>query len=117
MSKIPTHKEQTFKTELGTKATVQHTEMKVDEANPINRELADLGMKANPKPEVLTYMGSAAVHIYQSAQLGHLFFVSQTQPLLWYRCPEVMVVAAFNHLLASMKATFGHRRPRVRSGF
>ena len=112
-----THKEMTFRTELGTKATVRHEEMKVEEGNPINRELADLGLKANPKPDVLSYMGSAAVHIYQSPQLGQLFFISQTQPLAWYRCPEVLAVAAFNHILASMKSMYGHRRTKLRSGF
>lgn len=116
------HREKTFRTDVGVRATVQHLEMKADDANPINRRLMELGVAAQhseqaPALKDMTYLGSAAVHVYKSEVLGQLFFISQTDPLIVMRCPEMVASAAFNHLLATMKKTYGHKRPRLRSGF
>lgn len=111
------NKEKTFRTDVGIKATVQHREMsESDEMQSLNRKLIQLGIDATPIVG-LQYQGSAAVHIYKSEVLGQLFFISQTQPLVVQRCPEMLASAAFNHLLATLKKTFGHNRPKLRSGF
>lgn len=116
------HREKEFRTDIGVNATVQHLEMKQDDANPINRQLIELGLAAQaseqaPTLKEMKYCGSAAVHIYKSEVLGQLFFISQTDPLLTMRCPEMVAAAAFNHLLATMKKSYGHKRGRLRSGF
>ncbi len=91
--------------------------MQADKAAAPNRKLCDLGLEMNPVPASLTYKGSAAVHIYQSELLEQIFFISQTQPLDLYRCNERVAAKAFDDLLGAMKEMFGHKRPKLRSGF
>lgn len=112
-----TDKEKLFNTQVGQAATVHRETMQADKAEAPNRKLCDLGLALNPVPASLTYMGSAAVHIYQSEMLKQVFFVSQTQPLELYRCPELLASKAFDDLLGTMKQMFGHKRSRLRSGF
>lgn len=112
-------KDKTFRTEIGQKATVQRLKVDAESASIPNRRLADLGLECHPLPdkESVKYLGSAAVHVYASELVGQLFFVSQTQPLALYRCPQELAAKAFDDLLGTMKEMYGHRRPKLRSGF
>jgi hypothetical protein len=112
-----THEEMIFRDEIGQKATVSREELGPEAAENPNRKLCELGIGLNPKPETLEYKGSAAVHIYQSPILKQLFFVSQTQPLDLYRCPEMLATKAFDDLLGTLKEMYGRKRPKLRSGF
>ncbi len=113
-----THQEQTFNTQVGVKATVQRTTVPAEAASAPNKHLAELGIACHPVPHTETrYMGSAAVHIYWHDGLQQIYFVSQVQPLDLYRCPEPLASKAFDDLLGTMKAMYGHRRGKLRSGF
>jgi hypothetical protein len=72
----------------------------------------------HPCPHTETkYFGSAAIHIFGHEELKQLFFVSQTQPLALYRCPEPLAAKGFDDLVQTMKEMYGHRRAKLRSGF
>lgn len=111
------HEEMVFRDSIGQKATVTREQMGDEQAANPNRALAGLGLSLNPKAETLEYKGSAAVHIYQSPVLKQLFFISQTQPLALYRCPEMLASRAFDDLLREMKTMYGHKVGKLRSGF
>lgn len=113
-------KEKIFVDAVGQKATVHRETMGVEKAEDVNRRLAELGLAlqgTDTKLKHYTYYGSAAVHIYASKILNSVTYASQTDGLVLYSCPEIMAAKAFDDLLASMKQTYGHNRPRLRSGF
>lgn len=114
------HKKQTFNTNMGIDATVQRFEAAHEVAAKPNRLLVDLGLSFQAEEKYALkgyeYRGSAAVHIYTHELLNQLDFISQTDALLLYKCPEALASRAFNDLLASMKVRYGHRRPKLRSG-
>ncbi len=112
-----THREQTFHTQIGTKATVQRLTVGAEQAALPNRALADLGLACHPVPGKAEYMGSAAVHIYWNATLEQVFFVSQTAALELYHCPEILAIKASEDLVQAMKVTYGKKRLLRRSGF
>ena len=111
------HQDLTFKTQIGQKATVKRDKVRGEDYEHANRNLAKLGDSLNPVKKSLKYMGSAAVHIYWNATLEQVFFVSQTQSLDLYACPEILATKAFDDLLGTLKEQYGHRRSRLRSGF
>lgn len=102
---------------MGQGSTVQRETLAADKAAIPNRKLCDLGLELNPLPDNLAYKGSAAVHIFWNETLQQVFYVSQTAPLDLYKCPEILASKAFDDLLGTMKAFYGHKRPRLRSGF
>lgn len=109
------HDEQTFLTQIGSKATVQRIVVPREGARKANRMLCDLGLECLPAHT--EYKGSAAVHIYVNEILQQLFFVTQTDPLVLYKCPQPLASKAFDDLLGTMKQMYGNRRGRLRSGF
>lgn len=114
------HKEKIFLDGIGQKATVHRETLSGVKSAVPNRLLCDLGLKmqdSDPQLKHYTYKGSAAVHIYVHEQLGSLVYVSQTQPLDLYNCPEILAAKAFDDLLGEMKKLFGHKRGKLRSGF
>lgn len=115
------HKNQTFKTDMGINATVQRAQANPEVAAKPNRMLVDLGQAFQEIEEFklkgYTYFGSAAVHIYAHELLNQLDFVSQTQALELFRCPQPLASRAFDDLLGTMKLMYGGRRPKLRSGF
>ena len=118
MSDDITHNGMKFRDAIGQKATIQRTTMGGSAASTPNRLLCDLGLSVHPLPNTETkYFGSAAVHIFGHEELKQLFFISQVQPLLLYRCPEPLAAKGFDDLLNTMKEFYGHRRPKLRSGF
>lgn len=99
---------------------MQRETMGSEKASIPNRRLCDLGLSLNPFPDnpaLATYRGSAAVHIYYNDVLQQLFFVSQTDPLVLYKCPEPLAAKGFDDLVGTMKQMYGKRRGRLRSGF
>jgi hypothetical protein len=120
-AKDKNHSEITFNTQVGTKATVQRRTVGAEQATEPNRILAKLGIACHPdatrEDSATQYMGSAAVHIYWNDLLQQVFFVSQTDGLRLYRCPELLAVKASEDFVQSIKQTYGHKRQVRRSGF
>lgn len=114
-------KDKIFLDSIGQKATVQRETVGIEQAATPNRMLCDLGLKIQDEPKFqlksYKYMGSAAVHIYYNETLGQLDFVSQANPLVLYRCPEPLAAKAIEDLIREMKAAYGKRHGRLRSGF
>jgi len=104
-----------FNTDIGQKATVQRHSLQNELSAVSNAKLKDIGGDLNPLAESLTYMGSAAVHIYQSEILGQIFILSQTQTL--DRADENLASKAISDLRESMKEHYGRNRQTLRSGF
>ena len=109
--------EKNFSKQLGSTATVQRDSVSGDLAEVSNRKLADLGRELNPVAENLQYMGSMACHVYWNQTLGQFFTVNQTRGMLTHKCPEKLAQAAAKDLLGTLIETYGHRRPKLRSGF
>lgn len=86
-----------------------------------NRMLIDLGQHFLESEAFqlngYAYKGSAAVHIFTHELLNQLDFVSQTDSLLLYKCPQNLASRGFDDLLGTMKSRYGQRRPKLRSGF
>lgn len=112
----PSHEAQKFRTQIGVNATVDRRTVGAEQASRPNTELAKLGLACQPSEHV-HYLGSAAIHIYANEILNQVFFVSQTQPLALYKCPQELASKGFDDLLQSMKQMYGHRRQKLRSGF
>lgn len=111
------HAKQKFKAQIGQGATVQRERTLGEPAQRANQILTELGASLNPVPGSLKYMGSAAVHIFWNETLEQVFFASQTEPLKALKCPEPLAQAAFKDLIGTAVESYGHRRPRLRSGF
>lgn len=115
------NKDKIFLDSIGQKATVQRETVGLEQAAGPNRMLCDLGLKIQQEPKfqlkTYKYLGSAAVHIYYNELLGQLDFVSQANPLVLYRCPEALAAKAIEDLIREMKAAYGKRHGRLRSGF
>ncbi len=109
--------EQRFDKQIGQSATVQRGVQKDERAERANVKLAQLGEENNPLPGNLKYMGSAAVHIYWNETLQQVFFVSQAQPLVAHKCPEKLAQTGMKDLIGTTLEVYGHKRPRLRSGF
>lgn len=110
-----------FRTDIGINATIRRGLVNEDLSAVPNRRLIDLG-QSFAEVEALQlkgyeYKGSAAVHVFTHELLNQIDFVSQTQGLLLYKCPQNLAARAFDDLLGTMKAMYGHKRPKLRSGF
>lgn len=113
-------KQKIFRDSIGQKATVEREQVGVEDANPMNRKLCDLGLDAQKVRNDLQhyrYMGSAAVHVYVNHALGHMALVSQANPLVLYRCPEDVASRALEDLIRETKAAYGRKSTKLRSGF
>lgn len=109
--------EQKFRKQIGQSATIQRGTEKGERPERANLKLDELGQMNNPVPGSLKYMGSAAVHIYWNEALQQVFFVSQTAPLKVHKCPEVLAQTGIKDLIGATLEAYGHKRPRLRSGF
>lgn len=116
-----THQQKIFRDSIGQKATVQRETVDRDSAARPNRQLCDLGLsfQENEKLKLqhYRYLGSAAIHIYFNETLKQLDFVAQANPLVLYRCPEDVAAKAMDDLVREVKAAYGRRHGRLRSGF
>lgn len=115
---------QNFDTDLGQRANVARTDVSADFVPVANKMLTEIGVKLQQCDEgakALEYVGSAAVHIYQSngiiAKDGtpQLIFASQTDTL--GRTHELAAGAAGQDLLKAIARRFGRKPPTKRSGF
>lgn len=114
------HKDLIFRDGIGQKATVHRETMSMEKASVPNRMLKDLAaevQKSDDKLKHYDYLGSACVHIFYNHILEHIAFASQTEPLVDQLCPEILASKAFDDLLGTMKAMYGHKRGKLRSGF
>lgn len=73
-----------------------------------------IGKGLNPN-EKLTYMGSAAVHVYMAEALGQMYYV--TQDCMSKAVQEVYASGAIEELMRSVAKNFGRDLPTKRSGF
>lgn len=108
--------DQTLHSDLGHKAKVRREDLKDGEKKErATRQLKAIGVELLPIP-ALTYMGSAAVHIYQAPALGEIFFVSQTG--IEAEVSEVTASAACESLIKDVAKQFqGRIIKKKRSGF
>lgn len=112
-----THAEQNFKKQIGQSATIERTDVKSDAVQVANMKLLSLGAELNPVPGSLKYMGSAAVHVFWNETLQQVFFASQANTLVKQGCPEILAIHATTDLNGELMRAYGHKRPRLRSGF
>jgi len=103
-------------TQFGQGATVQREDLHGELFRTAHESLSKIGAALNPVPgEALEYKGSAAVHIYQSKNLGQIFFASQVDTL--GKTNEVVASKALIDLKNRAMEHYGRRGMRKRSGF
>lgn len=116
---------QTFDTDIGQKVKVERQELLPGQLTEVADEtMAKLGVlfgQSDPSIKHLTYLGSAAVHVFGSYSLldkdgkPQLAFFSHTSPL--GRVNELVAGAAGQDLLKSIARRYGRKAPKKRSGF
>jgi hypothetical protein len=103
---------------MGISAQVERSKSKGELAGRANLALGDLaafiGAANEDHTKELTYLGSAAIHIWIAPTLNRLFFISQTAPL--NDTPEMVAADAFRQLRGDMENHYGRKRSRKRSG-
>lgn len=115
-----TDKEKLFRDQLGQKATVQRFDLSDEKTAIVNRLLCDLGLemqKVDGQLQHFTYMGSAAVHVFAAPTVDLQVYIPQVKPLHVYRCPQQLANAALLDLERQLKASYGLRTSKLRSGF
>lgn len=108
-------KNKVLDTELGQKVSVQREQDQAELARKSNAILRNIGEGLNPLAKNLTYMGSMAMHVYQSEILGQIFFIAQTETM--QNVPEETASAAHQTLKQELMVTYGRVRQTKRSGF
>lgn len=117
---IHPHKKLIFQDEMGQKVDVSRSEVNDTGAVALaHQTLRDIGehIKAESSDSVLknlTYVGSAAVHIYQSEILGSIFYVTQTSTL--GKAHELTCSQAITQLKHDCMTKYGRKAPTKRSG-
>lgn len=113
-----TAKQQTFESELGTKAHIKrHTIGEAPTVTRFSEELKEIGRKIKDEEGSLkdaVYLGSAAVHYYVYPALEQGAFVSQT-PVA--EVPEPLLQPGISDLRNELMRKFGRNPQRKRSGF
>jgi hypothetical protein len=119
------HEKQTFDTQIGQKATVTREELPKGEvtamSNTMLREIGRALQQVDHGTKQLSYVGSAAVHIYLSTSTlnkdGFPTIIFARQASTLGDCPETVAGAAGQDLLKAMAEYYGRNAPRKRSGF
>jgi hypothetical protein len=112
-----THKEQTFDTELGSKAIVEHHAY----ANPEHAEALRLVLKdialdlqrVGEVPKEMDYCGSWSVHVFKGG-LNNFAFIGVTNP---ENSPYIVAEAASKKLFQDIREFYQGKRQKLRSGF
>ena len=104
-----------LKKNLDSTAKVTRDNVMGPEVTKGNEMLREVGTLVNPIPAHLKHIGSMAVHIYQSEQLGQIFFMGQVSTL--GECPEDTASAALSNLRGDAQGYYGRSRQKKRSGF
>lgn len=115
-----TNEQRIFRDQIGQKATVERHDLPREKTEALNRMLSDLGLAfadVDPAVKQLTYLGSAAVHIYASELLRAQIYLPQVQPLVLYRCPMPIANAALQELDRKTRGVYGFSKGKLRSGF
>ncbi len=117
MSNKRTHQENTFDTQIGQKAVVEHHNTPPDARSAeLRAVLADIGadLQATGKvPKELTYKGSFSVHVYQGG-LNNFAFAGVHNP---GECHFLMAEAGAKKLMQDVVEHYKGRRQKLRSGF
>lgn len=109
-------KNRAFKTQLGLTSTVTREQVTDEKSIKANHLLADIGALMNPI-ESLTYMGSAAVHVYYSEILQQIFVATQADGLIAHKCPGALAQVGITDLTGTIMEKYGMKRPTKRNGF
>lgn len=109
--------EQTFDTEFGQRVNVKReylgeTDSDREVAESMNGVLNGIGQQL--APDHSSYMGTFAVHIYETPALRQLFYVIQNCK---GEIPEMVASKAFEDLRGQVMESYGRNRPKKRSGF
>lgn len=104
---------------MGIEAQVERHEANGEIVNRANGALTEIGefIHKNAGDAALRscdYVGSTAVHIFQSQVLGQFFFLTQCGPI--GATPEWTANEAFKQLRGDLMAHYGRKRPTSRSG-
>ncbi len=103
---------------VGISVHVERNEEAGEAATRANRALNDIGDFIHQNKDGLrglTYLGSAAVHIYCAETVGEAEFVCQTFPLR--NTEERIAGPAFTQLQKAMMQAYAKKTTRLRSGF
>lgn len=111
------NKVRNYRNQIGLSATIGRENVKSERGNEANARLEEVGALLNPLAQGLTYMGSAAVHVYWNETLEQVFFATQANGLKTHKCPELLAQSATVDLTGTVMEIFGHKRPVRRSGF
>lgn len=114
-----TFEEITHETEMGQKIHVER-ELKVtgDLAKEAGRNLLTIGQflkESDHSIKHCRYLGSAAVHVYQSEMLGEVFFFTQVNTLC--NMNEMVASNAMSELNKRGMEYYGRKIPTKRSGW
>jgi hypothetical protein len=116
---IPTFEKQLHETEMGQRVHVDRNRKVTDgPANEAAHNLMTIGQYLKENDHGIKhcrYMGSAAVHIYQSEALGEVFFFTQVNTLC--RMPELTASNAMTELMKRAMEYYGRKIPTKRSGW
>lgn len=109
----------TWDTEIGSKALVEHLDLKnTPEMEALREVLSDIGrdlQRIEVAPKDYTYMGSFSVHCYASEGLkGNFAFVSLCHPHKTY---FMLAEAAGKKLSGDIQKMFRGSMQKLRSGF
>lgn len=114
-----THEEQLHQTEMGQRIKVERADRTnseiIDSAGEALRSIGRALGASDPAAKHCRYMGSAAVHIYQSEMLGQVMFFSQASTL--GDCPEPTASDSVTDLRKSMQRHYGRNPGKKRSGW
>jgi hypothetical protein len=108
------NEDKTINTEFGQKAQVERHELLNKEVEILNRRLQEIAKELNPVPKTLNYLGTMAVHVYQSEKLEQLFFSKQT---VLKGMKEMIASKAFEDLRGTVMESYARKRQTRRSGF
>lgn len=107
-----------FLDQIGQKARIQRHEKSDGPAKHAAHGLLEIGQFLGEQDAGVRnckYMGSCAVHVYQSEVLGEIFFFTQTQTLC--SMPEVTASHAMSQLMKDAMKYYGRKPPEKRSGW
>lgn len=112
-----TQQDQTFQTDVGQKAIVEHHAIENDEYTTALREvLSDMGRDlqlTGKVPKELEYVGSFSVHVYQGS-LRNFAFAGVMNP---GGCHRMLADAALSKLREDVEEYYAGTRRKKRSGF
>jgi len=114
-----TQQDQTFESDLGQKAIVEHVTLEQDNyTTELAQVLEDMALdmqKVGKAPKEYEYLGSFAVHIYASSMQGNFAFSGNLNPKPG--CHRMLADAALKKLRQDVEEYFTGRRQKLRSGF